>query len=137
MLTPAEYEIVKTHAQRTREILDQVDFEGIYREVPAIAGGHHERYDGNGYPLGLIGEEIPLGARIIAVADFFEAITAKRHYRKPMDADEALFQLKKRSGTHFDPLVVTAFIRFFRVHAPNDLLYMAPQGSDHKKRLML
>jgi HD-GYP domain-containing protein (c-di-GMP phosphodiesterase class II) len=61
-LQPAEYEIVKTHAQRTRKILEQVDFEGIYKEVPAIAGGHHERYDGNGYPQGLAGEAIPLGS---------------------------------------------------------------------------
>jgi HD-GYP domain-containing protein (c-di-GMP phosphodiesterase class II) len=136
MLTPDEYEIVKTHAQRTRDILDQVDFEGLFREVPPIAGGHHERYDGNGYPLGLIGEEIPLGARIIAVADFFEAITAKRHYRKPMDADEALFQLKKRSGTHFDPQVVTAFIHYFCTHASNDQIPTIPQRLENKKNLM-
>ena len=112
-LAADEFEIVKTHAQRTRQILEQVDFEGIFTEVPSIAGSHHERYDGTGYPRGLSGEEIPLGARIIAVADFFEAITAKRHYRKPMHTDEALIQLKNRSGTHFDPMVVSAFFRSY------------------------
>ncbi|MDJ0808599.1 MAG: HD domain-containing phosphohydrolase [Desulfobacterales bacterium] len=112
-LQPAEYEFVKTHAQHTREILEQVDFEGLYVEVPAIAGGHHERYDGTGYPQGLAGEAIPLGARIIAVADFFEAITARRLYREPMDTETALMELNKRSGTFFDPQVVAAFLRYF------------------------
>ena len=89
-LTPAEYETVKTHAAKTREILQQIRFEGIYQEVPAIAGAHHEKIDGTGYPNRLRGDSIPLGARIIAVADVFEALTSKRHYRDPMPLPEVL-----------------------------------------------
>ncbi|MEJ2038534.1 MAG: HD domain-containing phosphohydrolase, partial [Desulfosarcinaceae bacterium] len=75
-LTRDEYEIVKTHAEKTRVILERINFSGELSQVPEIAGAHHEKADGSGYPQGLKGEEIPLGARIIAVADFFEAITA-------------------------------------------------------------
>ena len=69
-LTPRERELVKIHAEQTERILRQISFEGIYRQVPAIAGAHHEKLDGSGYPQGLKGEEIPLGARIIAVLHF-------------------------------------------------------------------
>jgi HD-GYP domain-containing protein (c-di-GMP phosphodiesterase class II) len=79
-LTENEYENVKSHAAKTREILEQINFEGIYREVPEIAGSHHEKIDGSGYPRGIKGKDIPFGAKILAVADFFEAITSKRHY---------------------------------------------------------
>ena len=112
-LTEEEYDIVKTHAQKTREILEEINFEGILSQVPKIAGAHHEKLDGSGYPDGLRGDEIPLGARIIAVADFFEALTAERHYRGPMPVEKALGLLEKESEKHFDPEVVTAFIRFF------------------------
>lgn len=110
-LTPEEYETIKTHAQKTRDILLQIDFDGIYRNVPAIAGAHHERYDGSGYPDGLRGEEIPLGARIIAVADFVEAITSKRHYREPMSDASAIELLKAQRNRHFDSEVIDAFLR--------------------------
>jgi HD-GYP domain-containing protein (c-di-GMP phosphodiesterase class II) len=111
-LTPAEYETVKTHAAKTREILQQIHFEGIYQEVPAIAGAHHEKIDGTGYPNRLRGESIPLGARIIAVADVFEALTSKRHYRDPMPLPEVLAHLLDNSGAHFDRSCVDALIRF-------------------------
>ena len=117
-LTNAEYEIVKTHADKTRRILNQIRFEGVFSEVPAIAGSHHEKMDGSGYPLGLTGEEIPLGARIIAVADFFEAITARRHYRGPISLKRAFEMLKAESGVKFDPKVVSAFMRYIsKAHA--------------------
>lgn len=108
-----EYEKVKTHSQKTREILDQINFEGIYRSVPEIAGAHHEKLDGSGYPHGLRGGQIPLGAKIIAVADFFEAITAKRHYRDPMPLEVAFELLREESGKHFDATIVEALIRHF------------------------
>jgi len=117
-LTPEEYEIVKTHASKTREILERIEFHGNYRQVPEIAGAHHEKLDGSGYPLGLKGKEIPLGARIIAVADFFEAITSKRHYRDPMPLDVAFKLLDEEKGTHFEENIVNAFIRYFE---KNDL----------------
>jgi HD-GYP domain-containing protein (c-di-GMP phosphodiesterase class II) len=112
-LTDEEYEVVKTHSEKTREILEQISFEGIFLQVPEIAGAHHEKMDGSGYPQGLKGKEIPLGARIIAVADFFEAITAKRHYREPMPLEAAFRLLHESSGKHFDRKVVKAFSRYF------------------------
>jgi len=113
-LTKEEYHIVQTHAQKTKEILEEINFEGILSQVPQIAGSHHEKLDGSGYPDGLTGEAIPLGARIIAVADFFEAITAERHYRGPMPVEEALELLNKESEKHFDSKIVAAFIQFFK-----------------------
>lgn len=112
-LTKEEYEKVKTHAWRTQSILEQINFEGIFSQVPEIAGSHHEKMDGSGYPNGLKGEEIPLGARIIAVADFFEAVTAKRHYRDPLPISYAFLLLEKERGVHFDEKVVDAFIRYY------------------------
>ncbi len=83
LLTEEEYETIKTHAVKTRTILEQIDFHGSYSLIPEIAEAHHEKIDGSGYPRGLKEHEIPIGSRIIAVADFFEAITAKRLYRDP------------------------------------------------------
>jgi HD-GYP domain-containing protein (c-di-GMP phosphodiesterase class II) len=112
-LTDIEYELVKYHASKTRGILEQVHFEGIYQQVPSIAGCHHEKIDGSGYPNGLRGKDIPLGAKIIAVADFFEAITAKRHYREPMAVEEAFKLLREESGTHFEKKLVEALISYY------------------------
>jgi HD-GYP domain-containing protein (c-di-GMP phosphodiesterase class II) len=116
-LTKEEYEAVKTHAQRTQSILEQINFEGIFSQVPEVAGSHHEKMDGSGYPNGLKGEEIPLGARIIAVADFFEAVTAKRHYRDPLPVSYAFRLLEKGREVHFDEKVVDAFIRYYEREA--------------------
>jgi len=115
-LTVEEYTQVKSHAEKTREILAQINFEGIYRQVPEVAGSHHEKIDGTGYPRGLRGSEIPFGAKIIAVADFFEAITAKRHYRGPMPLALAIRLLEERSGAHFERKVVKAFIRHLEMN---------------------
>ncbi len=112
-LTREEYDIVKTHAMKSRHILEQINFSGALSMVPEIAGAHHEKCDGSGYPLGLRQEDIPLGARIIAVADFFEAITAKRHYRDPLPLDVAFHLLDKERAIHFDKDIVDAFKRFF------------------------
>jgi HD-GYP domain-containing protein (c-di-GMP phosphodiesterase class II) len=114
LLTEEEFEVVRTHSRQTREILEQINFEGKLKEVPSIAEAHHERMDGSGYPRGLVGEEIPLGGRIIAVADFFEAITSRRHYREPMPLGQAFDLLFEKSGVHFDAGVVAAFYRYFR-----------------------
>ncbi|MFZ3046094.1 MAG: HD domain-containing phosphohydrolase [Desulfatirhabdiaceae bacterium] len=114
-LTAEEYEQIKTHAGKTREILQQVQFDGIFKQVPEIAGSHHEKIDGSGYPSGLKGEEIPFGAKILAVADFFEAVTSKRHYREPMKIDEAFHLLRMESKKdHFEDNIVEALIRFCR-----------------------
>jgi len=112
-LTDKEYDEIKAHSAKTRQILDKIEFQGIYREVPDVASSHHEKYDGTGYPAGLKGTEIPLGARILAVADVFEALTAQRHYRGPMPLRDALDLLQRDKGKHFDPEVVDAFMRFY------------------------
>jgi HD-GYP domain-containing protein (c-di-GMP phosphodiesterase class II) len=111
-LTDEEYEIVKLHAEKTQKILQQINFEGVFSQVPEIAGCHHEKIDGSGYPNGLKGDEIPLGAKIIAVADFFEAITARRHYRGPIPVQKAIAMLEKERGVHFDESIVDAFFRY-------------------------
>jgi GAF domain-containing protein len=113
-LTREEYDIVKTHAMKTRHILEQINFSGWLGKVPEIAGAHHEKMDGSGYPLGLKGDQIPLGARIIAVADFFEAVTAKRHYRDPLPVDVAFHLLYKDRSIHFDAQIVEAFKSYYQ-----------------------
>ena len=112
-LTEEEYDEIKAHATKTKQILDKIEFQGIYREVPDVASSHHEKYDGTGYPKGLKGTEIPLGARILAVADVFEAVTAQRHYRGPMPLRDAFDLLQRDKGKHFDPELVDAFVRFY------------------------
>jgi len=112
-LTPEEYEVVKAHTSKAQEILGQVEFHGLFRDVPQIAACHHEKMDGTGYPGGLRGPQIPLAARIVGVADFFEAITSKRHYRDPMSLDEAFDLLQRESDSRFDPRVVDAMITYY------------------------
>ena len=118
-LTDEEYTEIRSHVSQTRRILEQMEFEGIFNQIPSIAGFHHEKVDGSGYPMGLKGEEIPLGARIIAVADVFEALTAERHYRQPMRNEDALEIIQKGSGNAFDPQVVEAFNRYYHNHIGN------------------
>ena len=112
-LDATEFEEIKTHAIKTRQILEKITFEGIYKNIPVIVGCHHEKWDGTGYPLGLREDTIPLGARIIAVADYFEAITSKRHYREAMSVEVAFKILLDIRGTHLDPEVVDAFSRYY------------------------
>jgi HD-GYP domain-containing protein (c-di-GMP phosphodiesterase class II) len=94
--------------------------------VPEIAGAHHEKLDGTGYPNGLKGDEIHFGAKIIAVADVFEALTSKRHYRDPMMVNDAIEHLQNNIGIHFDKQCVEAFIRFYNNNS-SDVTY-TPQG---------
>jgi HD-GYP domain-containing protein (c-di-GMP phosphodiesterase class II) len=115
-LSEIEYEHIKTHAGQTRHILERVNFEGIYKQVPNIAASHHEKLDGSGYPSGLSGDEIPFGAKVIAVADVFEALTSKRHYRDPMPVNEALDHLVANIGNHFEEQCVEAFINYYNAN---------------------
>ncbi len=107
-LTEEEFLHVKTHPQMGDSIMEPVSF---LREPREIILHHHERFDGNGYPDGLKGEEIPLGARILAVADSFEAMMSDRPYRKALDLHHAITEIRTNSGTQFDPEVVQAFVR--------------------------
>lgn len=102
-LTDEEYEIMKSHVERGAEILKN------FTLIDHVAEGalyHHERYDGKGYVHGLKGEEIPLNARIIGIADAFDAMTANRVYRKKLELEHVVEELKKGSGTQFDPKLV-------------------------------
>jgi hypothetical protein len=134
-LTEEEYEIVKTHAEKTKRILNQINFEGVFSQVPVIAGAHHEKYDGTGYPNGLKGEEIPLGARIIAVADFFEAITSRRHYRDPMQLKRALQLLGEESGKRFDRKIVDAFFSYYGKANAGEPAYRMSMGQAGRRPL--
>jgi diguanylate cyclase (GGDEF)-like protein/putative nucleotidyltransferase with HDIG domain len=102
-LTPEEFEKMKVHPLVGAEILDRVAFP--YPVAP-IVRSHHERWDGSGYPAGLIGEQIPIGARILAIVDCLDALASDRQYRQAMPLDRAMERVKERSGTWFDPRIV-------------------------------
>lgn len=106
-LTPEEFEIMKTHTDIGMTILKGKD--ELIVAARDIAGSHHERWDGKGYPRGLKGEDIPVLARICAVADVFDALTSSRPYKKAWAVDEAYDWVLAESGKHFDPNIVTAF----------------------------
>ena len=110
-LTEAEFEKMKRHVDVGADILSLVHFP--YPVVP-IVQCHHEAWDGSGYPRGLAGEAIPIGARILSVADCFDALTSDRPYRKRMTEADALDILRERSGSMYDPHIVTTFIDVYK-----------------------
>lgn len=112
-LTPEEFEHVKQHPQHTYRLLSKIRFPEDLADVPLVAASHHERWDGSGYPRGFKGDQIPLGSRIVAVADAYDAITEERCYNEPMSPGDAMSELASRSGTYFDPEVIEAFGRYF------------------------
>jgi putative two-component system response regulator len=132
-LTPEEFEIMKTHATiGVQAIEDAIKSVSRGREKEAsefmsphlfsasaldflevckqIAGGHHEKWDGSGYPLGLMGEQIPLPARLMAIADVFDALISRRHYKLAHSLDETIAIISEGRGRHFDPDIVDAFL---------------------------
>ncbi|MFA6001681.1 MAG: response regulator [Thermoleophilia bacterium] len=106
-LTHAEMETMKLHPGASHRIVTQAHLD---EEVQMMIRHHHEHYDGSGYPDGLKGETIPQGSRILAVADAYEAMTAERPYRSCKSCDEAVDEIKRFTGTQFDPVVVDAFL---------------------------
>ena len=112
-LNREEKEIMNTHVIEGKKILDNainvVEGESYLKEARNMAAYHHENWDGTGFPLGLHGEVIPLSARVMAIADYFDEITSPRVYRKPVSLSEALEIIKKGSGTNYDPKCVEAF----------------------------
>jgi putative nucleotidyltransferase with HDIG domain len=107
-LTPSEFEIMKTHTTRGAEIMERVP--DLPREVIEIVRSHHERWDGAGYPDGLKGTNIPELARVVSVADAFDAMTSDRPYRRGMPADAAFAEVEKQKGRQFDPDMAAAFL---------------------------
>lgn len=113
-LTEQEYEIIKTHTTEGRKIMEKaistVEGESYLKEARNMAAYHHERWDGKGYPEGLHGEVIPLAARIMAVADVFDALTSPRVYKPAFPLEKALAMLQEGAGSQFDPKCIEVFM---------------------------
>jgi putative two-component system response regulator len=123
-LTDAEWETMKQHTVMGAEILSN-GASAILRAGAQIAVSHHEKFDGTGYPYGLKGEAIPLFARIVAVADVFDALTSAKPYKPAWDVPRALSVIRDSSGTQFDPLCVNAFFE-----AIDEILAVRAQHAD-------
>jgi HD-GYP domain-containing protein (c-di-GMP phosphodiesterase class II) len=107
-LSPDEWVVMETHTIEGQRMLDQVG--GVLGEVGQIVRSSHERWDGKGYPDGLVGEAIPLEASIVSVCDAFNAMTTDRPYRRALSAETAMDELRSNSGSQFCPRVVAALI---------------------------
>jgi len=133
-LTPEEFEVMKTHTRIGRDSIaaaqetlgDHSEFLALARE---IAYGHHEKWDGTGYPEGLKGEDIPVSARLMAVADVYDALISDRVYKKALSHDEAVEVIREGRGNHFDPTVVDAFLEL-----AEEFRSMADSFRDHSPR---
>jgi HD-GYP domain-containing protein (c-di-GMP phosphodiesterase class II) len=114
-LTDEEFRKMQEHTTAGKEIIEStissVSVEaGYLKEARNLAAYHHEKWNGKGYPCGLAGEEIPLSARIMAVADVFDALVSTRSYKKPFPFEKAMDIIREGAGSHFDPLVAQAFL---------------------------
>ena len=128
-LTEEEYVLMQSHVEKGAEILKN------FTLIDHVADGalyHHERYDGSGYLYGLKGDEIPLNARIIGIADAFDAMTANRIYRKQMDMEYVLNELKKGRGTQFDPQLTDIFLNLLE-NGTIDVLHMYTRAEDKEQ----
>ena len=112
-LTEEDWELIRSHPERGADIVGRVHG---YAEVAEIVLCHHERIDGRGYPRHLSGDEIPVLARILAVADCFDVMTARDSYRDPVSSEEALVELRRVAGTQLDPVVVEVFVEMIERH---------------------
>jgi len=126
MLTPEEYEHIMTHAHTGALIVQPV----VNGKISEMIEHHHDHYDGSGLHQVIAGNDIPLGARIIAVADAFDAMTSDRPYRSAMSVKEAIDEIKRSAGAQFDPVVVTAFLKTAEIAATQARILQsaAPDG---------
>ena len=99
---------MKAHAEKTGEVLQHLPLPPDMRDVPLMAAQHHERMDGKGYPLGLRSEQIHVGAKIVAAADVFDALTAPRYYKPAYPIEKTLEIMRSMTGEHLDPAVMVA-----------------------------
>jgi len=111
-LTKDEFDHIRLHPKFTFDILSKIEFPPELRDLPLLAASHHERWDGEGYPWGLAGDDIPLAGRIIAIADVYDSLTRKRHYRDPMPTEEVLEYLEEGRGSHFCSDCLDAFFAY-------------------------
>jgi HD-GYP domain-containing protein (c-di-GMP phosphodiesterase class II) len=110
-LTEAEIDELHRHPEYGANIMERVE---LLKDIAPLTLYHHERYDGKGYPLGLVGEQIPLGARILAVADTYDAMIADRPYRDAFPFDYVKKEMKKVAGTQLDPEIVKIFFEILK-----------------------
>jgi HD-GYP domain-containing protein (c-di-GMP phosphodiesterase class II) len=106
-LSDEERALVRRHPEEGAEILHHIDF---LDEAKSVVRHHHERWDGDGYPDGLAGDEIPIGSRIILACDAYNAMITERPYREPMSPEAAVCELEDHAGTQFDPQVIAALL---------------------------
>jgi diguanylate cyclase (GGDEF)-like protein/putative nucleotidyltransferase with HDIG domain len=125
-LTPEEFKKMQIHPIVGAEILETVDFP--YPVVPIVLA-HHERWDGGGYPYGLTGEQIPIGARILSAVDCLDALTSDRQYRRALPLDEAMAKVASEAGTRFDPTVIAVLERRY---LELEVLARSSPGNGHK-----
>jgi len=123
-LTEEEMTTIKTHTRLGAEILGKSRWFNTARQIALY---HHERWDGNGYPNGIKGEDIPLPARIVSVADVFDALTSKRPYKDPWPIEKAMKEIENSSGSQFDPQVVDALINLYNEGILNNIMNRFPQ----------
>jgi len=123
-LSDEEYEVMKRHVDHGLDIVQRSDW---LNDAQSVVGAHHEKFDGSGYHRGLRGEEIPVTARIFALADVFDALTSERPYKEPYPYDESMQVLEAGRGTHFDPLLLDSFTAIARP------LYEQFSGQDIEK----
>ena len=122
-LTDQEWVEMRKHPEAGYRIVKRI---GFLKDAAKIVYTHHEQFDGNGYPRGLKGESIPLGARMFMVADVYDALTSERPYHSPMTYEEAAAEIRRLSGSHFDPAIVETFMAI----APEQLLAIAKRYLD-------
>lgn len=129
--TRSEYNIIKNHSADGEKM---VLFISSFKEYATIIRHHHERFDGEGYPDGLKGEDIPLLSRIMSVADAFDAMTTNRIYKARKTFDKAILELKKHAGTQFDPYIIANIQDVFSSFKEIVLASQSPEGDIHEER---
>ena len=133
-LTPDERIEIQKHAIWGDALLSENE---EFRAAREVARYHHEKWDGSGYPDGLVAEAIPLAARIVAVADVYDALISERPYKRAWSSSEAIVEIRKMSGGHFDPLIVEAFVDLYATNVLRDLdIDMMRDSEDHDQVLM-
>jgi len=133
-LTDEEFDIIKSHSIVGARIIEPIN---SFKEIIPMVAQHHERYDGRGYPYGYAGDQIHWGARILTVADVFDALATDRPYRKAMPMGQILELMQKESGRQFDPVALSALLNVVNEHAlqPQDQLETIPgKESAHEQR---